>query len=554
MPKDSALYTSHRPATASPLRALGLAEVALQGPALQISAQHPTLAELPRPIPLKAPNFPHTLLDSTTHTRDLNQASETTHVLESTQLDERFATTHTAPRTHPPRSAPFSSLPSSPQTPVPSGPKMPFSSSPHSPVPSSFQMPVPSSPQTPVPSGPKTPAHAIELLATQSRRSTVLPRSAAHLHEGDLLFGQEARYEHLKPLGQGGAGDVLLARDNDIQRMVAVKKLKKQLQETPAVMRFVEEIRTVGQLEHPNIVPIHDVGIDQDGQYYFVMKYVDGQTMEQIIDKLKANDPETTRRFPIHVRNQIFLKILEAIEFAHSKGWIHRDIKPSNIMIGPHGEVMVMDWGLAKQIREEEILFAPPSIAGAPQQPLHTLSLHTPTERMIETRHDTLLGTPAYMAPEQALGHNQRLDERSDIYSLSALYYEWISLHHYMQHKHSLQEMLYGIIHEAPKPLHSLRSEHNPIPPELTFFALQGLQKDPAQRYASIAAMREALQTVLDGHFGVHCPVTFNKRAANEFLHFTNRHPAASISLTVGALVLAALGTMQALSLLAALF
>lgn len=564
MPKDFVLPSEHpSPNFSSPLRALGLAEIAVEGAAIQISAQHPTLAELPRPVPLKP--------------RPAAKASKAS--LRATLPNINLSVTHVE---HPEELAPlFDVVVPRLQAKVDADP-VPYATTVNlnvtaledshtelQAIPASndddddddkteYDAPFATTHdgalgrEDSLPSAPKTPARSLELLATQSKRSTVLPRSAAHLDTGELHFGQEERYQRLAGLGQGGAGDVLLARDNDIQRMVAVKKLKKQLQETPAVMRFVEEIRTVGQLEHPNIVPIHDVGIDQDGQYYFVMKYVDGETMEQIIEKLRVGDPETTRRYPLGVRNQIFLKILEAIEFAHSKGWIHRDIKPANIMIGEHGEVMVMDWGLAKQIHGNEPLQFPPSQAPVQQAP-HTLSQSIPS-RMLETRQDTLLGTPAYMSPEQALGHNDAVDERSDIYSLSVLYYEWIGLNHYMQHKHTLQEMLYGIIHEEPKTMGNFTTEQNPVPPELSYFAKIGLQKDPTMRYESIAEMRDALQLALSGRFEIHCPVTFNKRAFNELLHFADRHPLPSVFLTIGLSLLVLLGGVQAFTLLAALF
>jgi serine/threonine protein kinase len=117
-----------------------------------------------------------------------------------------------------------------------------------------------------------------------------------------------------------------------------------------ASSRFADEVRAVGQLEHPNIVPVHDVGIDETGQHYLVMKYVQGETLESIIEHLAAGDPSYVARFPQEHRARIFLSILQALRYAHGRGIIHRDIKPANIMVGPHGEVTVMDWGLAKTV------------------------------------------------------------------------------------------------------------------------------------------------------------------------------------------------------------
>ncbi|MBK6534374.1 MAG: serine/threonine protein kinase [Deltaproteobacteria bacterium] len=135
---------------------------------------------------------------------------------------------------------------------------------------------------------------------------------------------------------------------------MAIKRLRPEHANTSALLRFAQEVRTIGSLEHPNIVPVHDVGIDEEGKHYFVMKYVEGETLESVIEKLQAHDPATERRFPIEARAQLFLGILRAVQYAHARGIIHRDIKPANIMVGPYGEVMLMDWGLARPVRVAE--------------------------------------------------------------------------------------------------------------------------------------------------------------------------------------------------------
>ena len=114
---------------------------------------------------------------------------------------------------------------------------------------------------------------------------------------------------------------------NDIGRSVAVKQLTKRTQNADGIARFIEEIRTIGRLEHPNIVPIHDVGVDEEGQIFFVMKHIDGETLESIIGRLAKNDPEYLKRYPIDVRVELFLGLLRALQFAHSHGIIHRNGK-----------------------------------------------------------------------------------------------------------------------------------------------------------------------------------------------------------------------------------
>ena len=173
---------------------------------------------------------------------------------------------------------------------------------------------------------------------------------------------------------------------------MAVKRPGANTGEAGSIARFVEEVRTVGQIKHPNIVPIHDVGVDEEGQYFFVMKYVEGETLETIIEKRAAGDPQYHRRYTQERRVEIFLGILDAIHYAHARGFIHRDIKPANIMVGPYGEVVVMDWGLAKRVKADTSLALP---ANDPPAPLDT------GKDLYRTRAGTLLGTPAYMSPEQ---------------------------------------------------------------------------------------------------------------------------------------------------------
>jgi serine/threonine-protein kinase len=374
----------------------------------------------------------------------------------------------------------------------------------------------------------KAPASKEALDTAGIRRSTVLPKAVLHGKTPQLKHNNADRYEQVKQLGEGAAGDVSLAKDNDIKRLVAVKKLKKQHHVPSSVARFVEEIQTVGKLEHPNIVPIHDVGIDENGQYYFVMKYVEGQTMEEIIQRLKDGDQEAHKEYTFAVRNQIFLKVLQAVHFAHQQGIIHRDLKPANIMIGQHGEVMVMDWGLAKQISGEEL--TPEQRHQFPPQPTqeNLSSLENSTTRLFQTQHGSLLGTPAYMSPEQAAAANHLVDQRSDIYSLSALYYEWMGLTHYLAHKTTMTDLLWGILNEQPKTLAFVETKQQiHVPAEFSYFAMRGLEKSPDTRYQSIDEMLVTFQSAMAGTFDIKCPVTLVKRGGNDVLRMVDAHPLA---------------------------
>ncbi|MCB9643806.1 MAG: serine/threonine protein kinase [Myxococcales bacterium] len=390
----------------------------------------------------------------------------------------------------------------------------------------------------------------LDQLHKQALRTTILPRlqKAPGEELPQLVIENQLRYERKKELGKGAMGEVTLAFDRDIQRMVAVKHLKPDLHTASPVIRFAEEIRIVGQLEHPNIVPIHDVGLDPAGHYYFVMKYVQGETMEEIIEKLAAGDAQYHERFPLGVRIQIFLDILKAIDFAHSEGIIHRDLKPANIMIGPHNEVLVMDWGIAKRLSKEEAEEV--EKAEAPRSPRRTKGndflqelmkdLQKDREQLSEqiqahTQNNRLIGTPMYMSPEQAMGFNDRIDERSDLFSLSVILYEFLGLRHYLSSKENLFELLFSIAKEEPQTIFTFRHASQPnIPIEISHFVSKGMRKDPQDRFQSASEMHQALTKLQAGYFQIECPTTLMKRSIFSVLHFIDKFPQLAYWMFVG--------------------
>lgn len=187
--------------------------------------------------------------------------------------------------------------------------------------------------------------------AASLRNTTVLPEIRSQGAEVLLKPRREARYTRVKHLGRGGMGEVNMVLDKDIGRLVAKKTLRERTPDAACIAGFVDEIHTVGKLEHPNIVPIYDVGVDEQGQIFFLMKHVDGETLESVIKHLQAGDREYVDRYSIDARVEIFMGILRALAHAHEKGVIHRDLKPANVMVGRHGEVMLMDWGLPPRCR-----------------------------------------------------------------------------------------------------------------------------------------------------------------------------------------------------------
>lgn len=378
----------------------------------------------------------------------------------------------------------------------------------------------------------------------QGVRTTILPRIQRKGEVPELVHPRDLRYQPLRRLGSGGVGEVSLVQDNDIERRVALKRLHPGCQTTDAVIRFIEEIHTIGQLDHPGIVPIHDVGVDEHGGYFFIMKYAEGETLEGVIDKLAAGDETYLRRFTIERRVQIFTQVLRAVEFAHARGFIHRDLKPANIMIGAYGEVTVMDWGLAKRVRRAPA-GAPPDRApaagpgAAPPQadPPPPGAPAEPRERLFTTQHGALLGTPAYMSPEQAAARNDELDERSDIYSLCVILHELLTLKHYLGGQTTLRGMLFAILYQPPViPL------GGGVPPELAYFLQRGLHKDPAQRFASVGEMINELALIEDGQIRVQCPFTGMRRGGQAFLHLVNARPIAALLAFAGTAALTLYG------------
>jgi serine/threonine protein kinase len=230
-----------------------------------------------------------------------------------------------------------------------------------------------------------------------------LGRLRRAVDEPDL---EGTRYRLLELLGRGGMGTVYRAWDEVLDREVALKVLPLAEAGGDLALRLRREARVLARLDHPGVVPVHDLGTLPDGRVFYAMQRVRGRRLDEVVGDGPPPRGEEGERL------RIFERVCEAVAFAHDRGVVHRDLKPENVMVGPFGEVLVMDWGVARLVDEgptEPVVQdpGPGPAGGAGDRPV--------------TAHGTVLGTPGYMAPEQARGEVDRHDRRVDVYALGAL-------------------------------------------------------------------------------------------------------------------------------------
>jgi tRNA A-37 threonylcarbamoyl transferase component Bud32 len=290
-----------------------------------------------------------------------------------------------------------------------------------------------------------------------------------------VLAAWRARYEDLGELARGGMSTIRLVFDRVVRRRVAMKVHDRE-RDPLGLSHFIEEARITGQLDHPNIIPVHDVQHDEAGlPTRFTMKLVDGETLT---DMLERRGPKPLQGADLERWLNVFLKICDAVSFAHSRNVIHCDLKPSNVLVGSHGQVYVTDWGVA--LRRE--------------LPNSQESSERPTRPMGEP---TLCGTPAYMAPEQAQGRREEIDERTDVYGLGGILYALLTLappHDGGTAEADLDLARRGIVRRPQDVV-----KDRPLPPGLCRIAMQALASEPAERYASVEALKRDIERFLRG-------------------------------------------------------
>ncbi len=303
------------------------------------------------------------------------------------------------------------------------------------------------------------------------------------------------RYELRGEIARGGMGTVFALWDADLRRHVAMKVVgtvapegERVALDERVVRRFLDEVHVTAQLDHPGIVPVYEAGVDEAGRPFFVMPLVRGRALDEILRRDAAGDESWTRTRALGV----LLKVCETVAFAHERGVVHRDLKPSNVMVGRFGEVYVMDWGLAKlraHARREE--------SRAPGPPVDA-----PFDAA-RTQDGDVVGTPAYMAPEQAAGEVDAVGPLSDVYSLGAILYHLLAGRmpydgtSLASDPRAPKRRVDWILLGPPPPLRELDPH---LPPDLLAICEKAMARAPSERYESALALADDLRAFLEGH------------------------------------------------------
>jgi len=279
-------------------------------------------------------------------------------------------------------------------------------------------------------------------------------------------------------LARGGVGRVLRSWDRQLLRPQVIKALN-QGEDAPdkVKLNFIREAQITAQLEHPNIIPVHDLGLLPNGEVYFTMKRIRGKTLKEVIRAIRKQDKSVKRAFPRVRLIEIFKSICQAVAFAHSRGVLHRDLKPSNVMVGGFGEVLVLDWGVAMVFRGKGV----------------THPIQVPIGAGLN--RSAVVGTPAYMPPEQAKGQVERCDERSDVYALGAILYELLA-HRPPFRGRDPQKIIAQVIKEPPVAPSDYRPELR-IPKTLETITMKCLNKSPKARYQSVQELLDEVSLYL---------------------------------------------------------
>ncbi len=305
-----------------------------------------------------------------------------------------------------------------------------------------------------------------------------------HLEDTDLdlpehVRNADLRYTHFKTIAKGGKCLIQSCRDYHLSRIVAYKSLHKEIADDPFEQRrFLREARVTAMLQHPNTIPIYELSRNNRGHYFFTMKLVEGYTLREVLDTPKEEGALPTDGYGFHRMVTILIQVANALDYAHSHRVVHRDIKPANILMGPFGEVLLLDWGLAKVWSEE-----PEEIPDLPFLPNSDPSL---------TSQGRLQGTALYMSPEQ-IAESPELDHRSDIYSLGVVLYEILAGRSMFLGDNTL-ELLDQAKNTKPPPPSEVARDRN-IPEQLEELCMRCIEKDPDDRIQTARLLVSSLRS-----------------------------------------------------------
>lgn len=325
--------------------------------------------------------------------------------------------------------------------------------------------------------------------------TTAVALVPGHVPQQDPIQFSIGPYHIIRPIGKGGMGEVFLAYDTNCGRRIALKRIRADLVEhTQMHRRFLKEARITSQLTHPAIIPIYSIH-DEEHLVYYTMPYVEGETLKQILNKARQKEKQGQKGShdeSIPSLIHIFLSICQAVGYAHARGVLHRDLKPENIIVGKYGEVLILDWGLAKLIpqaaaaaskinedeEEEELATA------IEAHPLHAL-----------THLGKVVGTLSHMAPERALGHAATF--QTEVYALGVILYQILTLR-YPFHRKNLKEFKHKIHLEK---LHDpvLVAPYRDVPELLAKIAIKSLAKSPRDRYQTVDELLHDLKNYIEG-------------------------------------------------------
>ncbi len=312
-----------------------------------------------------------------------------------------------------------------------------------------------------------------------------LPATPAPMPVGD-------RYTTLREIGRGGAGVVIAVQDRVVGRSVALKRLQNRDLGGIALARFMNEARIQARLQHPGVVPVYDLVTLEDGTPGFTMRWVEGVSLTRVIHAPDGGGPDDNldaRRFRLM---QILSRLCEVVSYAHAQGVIHRDLKPDNVLVGAFGEVLLMDWGIAKVRGDEDA-----GGEGAGETAAVEAGAALLSDLSFNTQAGAVVGTPGYMAPEQVGGAAQAMDERTDVFALGAIMYEMLTRTRPFEGKTPLSVLMATLAGQPAPP--RTRAPELRVPAVLEATCLRALAHAPHDRFQGVAALRVELERFLTG-------------------------------------------------------